>query len=87
MASHANLGQIGLGYSYTRRQAKKKNNGPLSHLGSGQRILHINATVFGHHFVCNGLAVVVALAVHARTGNDVIATRSEKTDMQITTRS
>ena len=61
MASHANLRQIGVTYSYTRSKLKT-NNQPLSHLGCGHAILHVNATVFGHHFVRDGLVVVVGLA-------------------------
>ena len=61
MASHANLRQIGVRYSYTRSKLKT-NNQPLSHLGCGHAILHANATVFGHHLVGKGLAVVVGLA-------------------------
>ena len=45
-----------------QKQTNKGNNEPLLHLGCGQPILHINATVFGHHFASDGLAVVVDLA-------------------------
>ena len=62
MTSHANLRQIGLLYSYTRSKLETKGNEPLSHLGCGHAILHANATVFGHHLVGKGLAVVVGLA-------------------------
>ena len=50
------------------KQTNKGNNEPLLHLGCGQPILQINATVFGHHFVSDGLAVVVGLAIHAWVG-------------------
>ena len=60
------------------KQTNKGNNEPLLHLGCGQPILHINATVFGHHFASDGLAVVVGLAVHAYIGNGVIAIKREK---------
>ena len=52
----------GLEYSCTEARFKKKNNQPLSHLGAGHASLHAKATVFGHHSVRGGLAVVVSLA-------------------------